>query len=176
MHWFGVDLHWAYTNLLPVIFQQTKCRHSAYDVLHDALLRYALLDHPDRIKQPHAYLRSIVRTVIVDDHRRMARFVPLVMDDAELYHETSQSLQQLWPDSFAPSAEHLADLQQRLHALQTIIAALPDKCRQVFWMYRVEGFSQPQIAQQMNISLKMVEAHMARAMLSLSAMCDSQID
>jgi len=175
MHWLGIDLRWAYASLLPVILQQTKCRQSAYDVLHDALLRYALLK-PDNIKQPHAYLRQVVRSVIVDNHRRSSKFVPLLIDDADFNSETGQNLQELWPESFAPSAEHLADLQQRLNALQIIIAALPNKCRQVFWLYRVEGYSQPEIAHQMQISLKMVEGHMARAMISLSAMSDSLVN
>jgi RNA polymerase sigma factor (sigma-70 family) len=172
MLWFGIDLQWAYGNLLPVIFQRTRCRHSAYDVLHDALLRYALMAQPERIKQPHAYLRSIVSSVIVDNYRDISRFVPILTEDAEHFYQTGLDLSPLTPENFAPSAEHVADLQQRLAALQTIIAALPNRCREVFWLYRIEGHSQRQIAERLGISIKMVEAHMARAMVDLNAICE----
>lgn len=173
MNWFGIDLSWAYGNLLPMIFQQTRCHHSAYDVLHDALLRFALLDNPSRIQQPHAYLRNIVKSVIVDDHRRMARFVALPTEEFNIdYKQNVQTFQQ----DFAPSAEHLADLNQRLAALQIIISALPEKCRQVFWLYRIDGHTQPEIATQLGITVKTVEAHLARAMVSLCAVCHTLLD
>jgi RNA polymerase sigma-70 factor (ECF subfamily) len=176
MFWFGIDLQWAYGNLLPVIFQQTRCRHSAYDVLHDALLRYALIAESDSIRQPHAYLRSIVSSVIIDNHRDMSRFVSINTENTEQSDPSGINLTPLMPENFAPSAEHLADLQQRLTALQTIIAALPNKCREVFWLYRIEGHSQREIAQRLGISLKMVEAHMARAMMSLNQICEQLIN
>lgn len=170
MNWFGIDLGWAYGNLLPMICQQTRCHHSAYDVLHDALLRFALLDNPSRIQQPHAYLRNMVKSIIVDDYRRMSRFSPLLSDDLE----NIQNLQV--QQNFAPSAEHLADLNQRLAALQVIISALPEKCRQVFWLYRIDGYTQPEIAAQLGVTVKTVEAHLARAMVSLCAVCQNLTD
>ena len=173
MNWFGIDLSWAYGNLLPMIFQQTRCHHSAYDVLHDALLKFALLDNPSRIQQPHAYLRNIVKSVIVDDHRRMARFVALPADELNVENKQNTSIFQ---QEFAPSAEHLADLNQRLAALQIIISALPEKCRQVFWLYRIDGYTQPEIATQLGVTLKTVEAHLARAMVSLCVVCHTLID
>lgn len=176
MQWLGIDLKWTYDHLLPVIFQRTHDRSSAYDVLHDALLRYALMPRPERIKQPHAYLRSVVNSVIVDNHRDMAHFVPIIAKDAEYFYQTGTELDPLTSERFAPSAEHLADLQQRLTALQTIIVALPKKCREVFWLYRIEGHSQRQIAERLGISLKTVEAHMARAMVDLSDMCAQFLD
>ena len=173
MNWFGIDLSWAYGNLLPVIFQQTRCHHSAYDVLHDALLRFAMLDNPSRIQQPHAYLRNIVKSVIVDDHRKMARFVAFPTEEFDFdYNLNAQVFQQ----QFAPSAEQLADLNQRLSALQIIISALPEKCRQVFWLYRIDGWTQAEIAAQLGVTIKSVEAHLARAMVSLCTVCHTLID
>ena len=169
MNWFGIDLRWAYGNLLPKIFQQTRCHHSAYDVLHDALLRFALMDHSSHIQQPHAYLRNIVKNVMVDDYRRAARFVALPANESEQENPT-------FTQAFAPSAERLADLNQRLSALQIIIAALPQKCREVFWLYRIDGHTQPEIASLLNITVKTVEAHLARAMVSLCVVCESLID
>ncbi|MDP2247885.1 MAG: sigma-70 family RNA polymerase sigma factor [Nitrosomonadales bacterium] len=168
MIWYGLDLRWAYADLLPGIYRNTRCRHTAYDILHDALLRFALTKDHDRIERPHAYLRTVVRNVLADNYREMARFVPLASDEIE----TSESgfTAETMPEQFlAPSPEHLADLQQRLHALQRIIDCLPPRCREVFWLFRIDGHSQVEIASRLGISLNMVERHIMRALIDLRA-------
>ena len=158
MQWHGVDLRWAYANLLPNICRQTHCRQYAFDILHDALVRFALTRSSGRQEQPHAYLRTIVRNLLVDSHREQARLVPLPEED---------EVQLLADQSFTPSAEHLADIQQRLNILQAIIDRLPPRCREVFWMLRIEGLKQQEIATKLGISLNMVERHVKRALLDL---------
>lgn len=66
-----------------------------------------------------------------------------------------------------PSAEHLVDLQQRLAILQNIIDLLPARCKQVFWLFKIEGLSQQEIADRLGISLNMIQKHLIRAMLDL---------
>lgn len=68
---------------------------------------------------------------------------------------------------FAPSAEHLADMQQRLEAIQRILACLPARCREVLWLTRIEGHRQVEVARMLGISVTMVERHIARALLDL---------
>lgn len=170
MVWYGLDLRWAYADLLPGIYRNTHCMHTARDVLHDALLRFALTKNPERIQQPQAYLRTVVRNVLADTHREMSRFVSLWPADTDTPDdENSSVLQQALEDKLVPSPEHLADLQQRMQALQKIIDCLPPRCREVFWLYRIEGVSQPDIASKLNISLNMVERHLMRALLDLRA-------
>lgn len=164
MIWYGLDLNWAYADLLPGIYRNTRCTHTAYDILHDALLRFALTKQPGRIDKPHAYLRTVVRSVLVDNYREMARFVPLASDEAEGDESSAASM----PEQFlAPSPEHIADLQQRLNALQRIIDCLPPRCREVFWLFRIDGHSQTDIASRLGISLNMVERHIMRALIDL---------
>ena len=158
MQWHGIDLRWAYADLLPNICRQTHCRQYAFDILHDALVRFALARSAGRQEQPHAYLRTIVRNLLVDSHREQARLVPLPEEEAT---------QSLADQSFTPSAEHLADIQQRLRILQTIIDRLPPRCREVFWLLRIEGLKQQEIATKLGISLNMVERHVKRALLDL---------
>lgn len=166
VNWHGLDLRWAYANLLPGIYRHTQCFHLAYDVLHDALVRFALTRNRDQIDQPHAYLRTVVRNVLADTYREAARFVPLAVDG----HPTAQDgrdLPTLHEQALSPAPEQLADLQQRLDALQRIIDCLPARCREVFWLYRVEGYTQPEIADRLAISLNMVERHIMRALVDL---------
>ena len=63
--------------------------------------------------------------------------------------------------------------EQNLHAhelrqqLQQETAKLPEKCRMVFLLSREQGYSQKQIAQELNISEKTVEAHLSKALRNL---------
>lgn len=52
------------------------------------------------------------------------------------------------------------DLRQRI---QIIIGNLPEKCRLVFDLKYIQGYSQRHIAEELAISEKTVEAHLARA-------------
>ena len=60
-------------------------------------------------------------------------------------------------------------IHARLGAVQRVIQGLPARCREVFWLCKVEGHSQPQIAAMLGISLNMVERHLMRALLDLRA-------
>jgi RNA polymerase sigma factor (sigma-70 family) len=156
--WGGLDLAWVYSELLAGIRRRTQSLHHAYDVLHEALIRFALANGRQTLQQPHAYLRTVVGSVLVDHHHESQRFVALAEDgDA--------------PAALAarPSEEQLADLRQRLAAVQRILDALPPRCREVFWLFRIEGHSQAEIAQRLGISVNMVERHVMRALLDLRA-------
>jgi RNA polymerase sigma factor (sigma-70 family) len=164
MVWFGIDLQWAYSDLLPNIYRQTYCKHHARDILHDALVRFALTTSPGRVEQPHAYLRIIVRNLLIDSHREAARLVPLPSDDDTIEKRYDSAR---FGQPTMPSAEHLADIQQRLHIMQSLINRLPPRCKEVFWLYRIEGLPQQDIADRFGISLNMVQRHIIRAMVDL---------
>jgi RNA polymerase sigma-70 factor, ECF subfamily len=48
--------------------------------------------------------------------------------------------------------------------IEAAIASLPEKCRQVFELSRIEGLKYGEIAAKMNISVKTVEAQMSKAL------------
>lgn len=163
MNWNQIDLRWAYTELLLSLGRRVGCLHTAHDVLHDAFIRYMLAAGRASIEQPNAYLRRVAHSVLMDHFRASGREVALD-DPAALAVCNEQDL-----GHFAPSAEHLADMHQRLDALQRIINCLPARCREVFWLARIEGHRQPEIAHMLGISLNMVERHLIRALLDLRA-------
>ncbi|WP_144370602.1 RNA polymerase sigma factor [Vogesella urethralis] len=157
LHWFGIDLRWAYAELLSALRRQCGCPQRAKDVLHDALLRYALLQHRSQVTEPQAYLRRVAQSVLSDQLRRDQHYV----------FEAEPDEQRL---PAAPDTADLAALRQRLALLQQVIDTLPPRCREVFWRVRVEGDSQPHVAAALGISLNMVERHLIRAMLDLRAL------
>lgn len=163
--WCGLDLAWVYSELLASVSRKTRCTHRARDVIHDSLLRFVLARKCDAIAQPHAYLRTVVGNVLSDHHRDESRYLSL--DDPALQPEGVRENSGLLPREGAPSAERLADLQQRLACVQRILDCLPPKCREVFWLFRVEGRTQPEIAARLGISLNMVERHVMRALVDM---------
>jgi RNA polymerase sigma factor (sigma-70 family) len=156
MFWYGIDLRWAYADLLPSIYRQTYCKHSAYDILHDALIRFALTKNPNREQQPHAYLRTITQNLMLEKYRK------------ESYSQNYQNSLD-YEELSVSSLEYLVDLRQRLILLNQIIEDLPARCREVFILFRLEGIKQVHIAEQLNISKSMVERHLVRALIDISA-------
>jgi len=132
----------------------------AKDILHDALIRYTVSGSVNKGTEPHAYMRSIAKNLIVDSYHHAQRFVSL---------EAEVGLNREWLDAPTLSVEQLSDIKQRLQMIQQILEQLPPRCRQVFWMYRVEGHTQTEIAAALGISKNMVERHVMRAIVDLSS-------
>ena len=67
----------------------------------------------------------------------------------------------------SPEAEEAlwkSDIEQ---AIQEAIAILPEKCREVFVLSKIEGLKNREIAEKLNISEKTVERHMSIALSKL---------
>jgi RNA polymerase sigma factor (sigma-70 family) len=176
--WQGIDLVWAYGRLLHAVARQTRCMHRAKDALHDAFLRYGIAPRSG-VADPQAYFQQVLRSVLVDHHRAAAR-MPLWADlwpqawDArwvESGGERADAADEVLDTAMgaAPSAEAMAEMRERLRLLQAVIDALPPRCREVFWLFRVEGCTQPEIARRLGISLNMVERHVMRSLIDLRA-------
>ncbi|EUJ10979.1 RNA polymerase sigma factor, sigma-70 family [Methylophilaceae bacterium 11] len=154
--WSGLDLQWAYSDVLNRISRHTFCKHKAFDILQDAIVYFAVSRSPYRDTEPQAYLNGIVNNLLVNQYRQEVKFVPY--DEVALEESTTDY-----------SPEQLYETKQKLFYLQRIVDLLPEKCRQVFWLFHVDGLKQKEIADKLGISLNMVEKHMIRAMLDLRA-------
>lgn len=166
IEWHGINLRWAYCELLPAIYNDIRCRHKAYDILHDALLKFAISPSTINLEKPHAYLRVIAHNLANEDRKFNKRLITFTSDEFDLtaYLEN--------PERAAPSPEELTSLKQRLEALQRVINRLPPKCREAFWLYRIDQHSLKEISDQLSISVNMVSRHITRAMLDLTRLQD----
>jgi RNA polymerase sigma-70 factor (ECF subfamily) len=81
--------------------------------------------------------------------------------------------QRLQEQALGSWEEAVEDVQQRVNVreLQTQLAervrALPDKCRIIFQLSRDKGYTQKEIAAELGIAEKTVEAHLANALRKL---------
>lgn len=139
-------------------------QEDAKDLVQETLLRMMRYrdSAPAQEWTPLAY--RILLNLYRDKQRQSANahhvhFVE--MDDQVTY----QASQEKSPERTA------SDIQQLEHARAAILS-LPDRCREVYLLNRIEGLSYPAIAQHCGISVKAVEKHISRALRELRAKVD----
>lgn len=83
--------------------------------------------------------------------------------------ERSTDFAELDVPSDAPGPDRHLLAGRDLEALEAAVVALPSKCRAVFLLSRIEGLSNAEVAQRCGISVKMVEKHLAKAIIACRA-------
>lgn len=83
--------------------------------------------------------------------------------------EESTDFSEVEVASASPDIERQWQGRRHLEILEATVAALPAKRRTVFLLSRVEGLSNAQVAQRCGISVKMVEKHLAKAIVQCRA-------
>lgn len=124
------------------------------DIVQECYCRLSLLDSIDTISAPRAYLFMVARNVALQQMRR-ARIVRI---------EALTEIDTLHLASDAPSPERIASGRQELARVRALIAALPDRCRQIVEMRKIEGLSQKEIAQRLGVSERIVENEASRGL------------
>jgi len=137
----------------------------ADDIVSETLTRaYTTADFV-RVDRGRSFLFTIARNLLTDMARRQSVVsFDLVAD-----------LEQLNVADDAPSAEAVISGREDLRRLQRLVETLPQQCRRVFMLRRVEELSLNEIAVQLELSVSTVEKHLSRAMALLTqGMADSE--
>ncbi len=119
----------------------------ADDLIQEAYSRIAGLDSIDRIDRPDAYFFQIVRNLLTEQMRR-ARVVRI---------ETVAEIDALALASDEASPERIAASRQELERVRRLISALPERCRRIVEMRKIQGLSQRDIAAALGVSESVVE-------------------
>ena len=106
---------------------------------------------------PKAFLFTTARNLIADRVRR-ERIVSID------YTQDLDALNVL-VDEILP--EHRLNARQELRRLAAALDQLPDACRQVIWLRRVEGLSQREAAERLGMPEGTVESHLCRGIRAL---------
>jgi RNA polymerase sigma-70 factor (ECF subfamily) len=125
----------------------------AQDVAHDAYLRIYPRDDRPEAHQPEALLYTTARRLAINRLKRRS-ISPITPDGAS--HETAASA--------APGVAQQVMARQELHMLQDAIAGLPEGCRTVLLLRKVELLSHREIAGRLGIAVSTVEKQHARAL------------
>ena len=128
---------------------------AAREVLHDAMLKVFQRIGQYRNDAPFwAWLRQIVMNEALMRLRRTRRFEPETEVD-------------LIADDAAPPWVRADAL-----ALERALSELPDVTRSVLWLYHVEGYSHPEIADMLGKTTSFSKSQVARGTARLRAMLD----
>jgi RNA polymerase sigma-70 factor (ECF subfamily) len=117
------------------------------DIQHDAYIRVYEAAIKDRPRSPKSFLFATARHLMADRARRN-RIVSIdLLEDLD-------SLNVLVDDV---SPERRTSARQQLTRLTAAFNRIPEKCREVVWMQRVEGLAHKEIAARLGIAKGTVE-------------------
>lgn len=141
-----------YRELIGTWTKKNGSRHDAEDAAHDVMVNI-LKSSVTEIRQPRAYLHRSVYHGLAARYRENNK-VPLVslQDIAEDEHPVADD-----PEAHV-RASQLSD------ALMHSLRELPLPCQQVFAWHRLEGWTVPEIAGKMGLSVSTVEKYLAKTM------------
>jgi len=124
----------------------------AADLAQDTFVRLLQRHEQLQLNAPRAFLRTIARGLVIDHWRR-----------EELHRAYLQALAHV-PEGQVPSAEARELLLELLERIARMLDGLKPKVRRAFLLAQCEGLSHKAIAEQMGISLRSVERHVADAL------------
>jgi RNA polymerase sigma factor (sigma-70 family) len=128
------------------------------DIRQDCYIRVYEAAARSRPVSPKSFLFQTARHLMVD-HLRHRRVVSI--ESVEDLAALNVSVDELSPE------RRLSGLQELRH-LAAAFDQLPQKCREVVWLRKVQGLSQRDVGQQLNIAETTVEKHVARGIRFLA--------
>ena len=138
-----------YDELVDYIRRRFGDKGFAREIVHDVCVH--LMEKPSlpEARQPVAFLKRVSHNMAVNECRAEAVRKRLMESMAEL------------PESAAETADpaRALEAQREIALLAQAIERLPLRCKQVFIMHKIHDMSQAEVAQQLGISIKMVERH-----------------
>ena len=124
------------------------------DIVQEAYSRIARLEKFQHIANPKAYFLEVARNVLFEQLRR-SRIIRIdTIAEMEL---------PIIPDD-SPDQERVAIGKEEIAKLKRLINGLPERCRKMFVLRKIEGLSQKQIAERLGVSENTVETQVGRGL------------
>ena len=157
-HSFRVaDLGLLLIKLRRLLRSRGASRDDADDLIQEAFLRLEVYCREHEVRQTEAFLVRTALNLATDRGRHHAHTRHVT--------EAVRALQII--DSSPPPDDVLA-ARERLLRMKAGLDRLSPRRREVFVLNRIEGYSFPQIADQLGITLSAVEKHAAKAVLAMT--------
>ena len=134
------------------------------DVAQEAYLRAYVAEQQKEIEQPKAYLFRIARNLALTQLTAKSKKI------TDYIEECGASV----VIECVAAADSEVEAQESLGLYCEAVAALPEKCRQVFLLRKVHGLAHKEIAQRMSLSVSSVEKYLLRGILECKAFVQEQ--
>ncbi len=136
--------------------------HDIEDVVQDSYLKALCAEKNQEIHSPKAFLFRIARNEAFKELRKKSRRITDYIEELDLPEDVTSDT----------SVEDLSIAKQRLGLFCQSALEMTPRCRKVFLMCKVYGFSYKEIASQLGISVSGVEKHVARGL----EICNAYVD
>lgn len=137
------------------------------DIVQDAYLKIAKLDTVAHILNARGYFFTTARTMLLDRIRR-ERIVRI---------DSMTEVEALTLADEDPGPERRVSARLELARVRQLIDMLPDRCREIFELRRIQGVPQREIAERLSIPEHIVEAQAVRGLkLILKALAGHNSD
>lgn len=145
--------------LLRFLARGLSDQSDAQDLAQEVFLRILRVEDPDLIRHPRAYLYRVAVNVIQEWRLRNQRFP--VKDDHDLEQE---------PDEGGPIED--IEASERAERLNKAVAKLPARYRAVLMLRVNQGLTHKEVAEELNITPRMVKRHLIKAYAKLRERLD----
>ncbi|MGD9842847.1 MAG: RNA polymerase sigma factor [Steroidobacteraceae bacterium] len=140
-------------SLLRFLTYRLHSSHEAKEIAQEAYVRMLQIDTPGGIGYLRAYLFKTAANLAADRLKSTARRARI--DQLEFFTA----------DAFAPAPESGVSAKQELNAILNVIDGLPARCRYAVVMHFFYEKSIPEVANLMNLSARMVQLYVKRALV-----------
>jgi len=124
------------------------------DIVQEAYGRIASLESFGHIANARAYFLEVARNVLFEKLRR-SRIIRI---------DTVAEIDALYIPDDRPDQERTTIAKDELVRLMRLIDELPERCRKMFVLRKIEGLSQKQIAQRLGVTENTVETQVGRGL------------
>ena len=125
------------------------------DIVQETYVRVCQIKHPENIRQPRSYLFRTARNLALDYLKRSETKYTEGMDEQDI--DTLMD----GGDADDSTFEQVAS-NEEFALFCEAVRHLPVKCRRVFVLKKVYGFTQIEISRELNISIGTVEKHISQ--------------
>ncbi|MDS1138983.1 RNA polymerase sigma factor [Pusillimonas sp. SM2304] len=157
-----------YSGLIGTWAKGNSLSCEAEDAVQESVIQFLGKD-PAAVLNPKAYLLRSSRNRLINEIKRRSRTELISLE--ELAHDDHPLL------SDPETSLRAGELAQ---ALEAALAQLPLKKRQAFIYHRLEGYTQPEIAEKMGLALNTVERYVMdatrHARTQLQSFCPEYMD
>ena len=153
-HWFTEKVH-AHDSALRSYLNGScpTVRASVDDVVQESYLRIWMARAEQPIQSARAFLFRVARNVVLD----------LIRHNRASPIDNVSHLEGLAVLEDGPDAAEFAARRERINLLAQAIAELPHRCREIFILHKIKGYSRKEVAAQLGLSDRTVGVQSDRA-------------
>lgn len=141
---------------------RTGSRAMAEELIQETWMKLDSVSSNNTIENPGAFVTRVANNTISDHLRKERRRARIDEELAEV----------LWEATDEVSPERALIGRQDLHAVEAVLAGMPERTRRIFLRNRIDGVPHRRIAEEFGISDEAVYYHIRRALEALAGLRD----